>query len=284
VRRARANKNSPRREELLRIVLELFATEGYHATSVRDIADRAQIVSGSLFYHFKSKESMLEELVAPYFNSLLTGCMDVVAQEGRLASEAVVGLIEVTIATICDGMLEARVAAREWSVIESTFPDVAASVDMVDRIWLAVIEQGVKDGEFRSDIDPKVSYYMIRGALSDTVTWYSESGTKSAFEIARVYSSVFLGGIQKRGEPRPSLQGDEYRSRSSAGHELATVAGVTDNVQDRPVRPVDTPSRERSQPRQVSALANLRMQIASGREYLRQRSLDRLNGPTDRRE
>jgi TetR/AcrR family transcriptional regulator, cholesterol catabolism regulator len=281
VRRARANRESPRRAELLRIALELFATEGYHNTSVRDIADRAELVSGSLFYHFKSKESMLEDLVAPYFGKLLTGCMDVVSREERSASEAVVGLIEVTIATICDGMLEARVAEREWSVIASTFPEVAASVEMVDRIWLTVINRGVEDGEFRSDIDPKVTYFMLRGALSDTVTWYSDSGTRSAFDIARVYSSVFLGGIQKRGELPVSGQGPESRNPSSASHEIAAATGVTDDVPARQLRPVDTASRARSQPRQPSALANLRMQIASGREYFRQRSLDKLNGPTD---
>jgi TetR/AcrR family transcriptional regulator, cholesterol catabolism regulator len=284
MRRARANKESPRRAELLRIALELFATEGFHNTSVRDIADRAEIVSGSLFYHFKSKDSILEDLVAPYFSKLLAGLTDVVAQEERSASEAIVGLIEVTIATICDGLLEARVAEREWSVIESTFPDVADSVDMVDRIWLTAIEQGVKDGEFRSDIDPKLTYFMLRGALSDTVTWYSDSGTKRAFDIARVYSSVFLSGIQKRAEPAASLRGDEYRRTSYATHEVGTIADATDDVPARSSGQVGTPSRARNEPRQGSALSSLRLQIASGREYLRQRSLDKLNGPTDGQE
>jgi AcrR family transcriptional regulator len=197
LRRARANKNSPRRDELLRVALELFASEGYHGTSVRDIADHAQIVSGSLFYHFKSKESMLEELVAPYFNKLVTRCSAVTREEWP-ASNTVVGLIEVTIGLINEGVLEARIAARDWSVIESTFPDVAASLDMVDRIWLSVIEQGAQDGEFRSDIDPKISYNMIRGAMADMVGWYSEGGSKTASEIASIYSSVFLEGIRKR--------------------------------------------------------------------------------------
>ena len=197
LRRARAKKDSPRREELLRIALELFATKGYHNTSVRDIADHAQIVSGSLFYHFKSKESILEELIAPYFNKLLTNASEV-ARDERPASETIAGLIEVTIATVSEGTGVARIARRDWSVIVSNFPEVVASVNTVDSIWLTVLEQGAKDGEFRSDLDPKITYNMIRGALSDTVTWYSEGGRKTALEIASIYSLVFLEGIRKR--------------------------------------------------------------------------------------
>lgn len=177
--------------------MELFAEEGYHNTSVRDIADRAQIVSGSLFYHFKSKESMLEDLVAPYFYGLLAGC-SAVAQEGRPPDETIIGLIEVTIKTVSEGMLEARIAQRDWSVIASNFPQIAASVDKVDNLWLNALEEGIKSGQFRSDIDSRITYHMIRGALSDTVSWYSQTGKKTPAEIASVYSSVFLEGIRKR--------------------------------------------------------------------------------------
>jgi AcrR family transcriptional regulator len=189
-------KTSARREELLRIALELFATRGYHNTGVREIADHAQIVSGSLFHHFTSKESMLEEMMAPYFRTLFSRC-SAVAQEAS-GAHAVVGLIEATIVTISEGTRKARIGQREWKIIASNFPEIVAMVEKVDSIWMTVIEQGVKDGEFRSDIDPKITYNMLKGALSGTVNWYAESGGKTPSEIASIYSSVFLEGIRSR--------------------------------------------------------------------------------------
>ena len=45
-----------RREELLDLAATMFAQRGLRATTVRDIADAAGILSGSLYHHFASKE------------------------------------------------------------------------------------------------------------------------------------------------------------------------------------------------------------------------------------
>ena len=51
-----------RRDELLDLAATMFAERGLRATTVRDIADSAGILSGSLYHHFKSKEQMVEEV------------------------------------------------------------------------------------------------------------------------------------------------------------------------------------------------------------------------------
>ena len=52
-----------RRRELLETAAEVFAEQGYNATTVREIADAAGILAGSLYYHFDSKESMVDEIL-----------------------------------------------------------------------------------------------------------------------------------------------------------------------------------------------------------------------------
>src|SRR5712664_3667786 len=47
-----------RRHKLLMIASDLFATKGYDATSIRDVAAAAGVTSASLYYHFPSKEEM----------------------------------------------------------------------------------------------------------------------------------------------------------------------------------------------------------------------------------
>ena len=49
---------SGRRAELLRLAAEMFAERGFRATTVRDIADAAGILSGSLYHHFGGKAEL----------------------------------------------------------------------------------------------------------------------------------------------------------------------------------------------------------------------------------
>ncbi|WP_449340585.1 TetR/AcrR family transcriptional regulator, partial [Streptomyces canarius] len=62
-----------RRGELLNTAAEVFAEHGYNATTVRRIADHAGMLAGSLYYHFDSKESMLEEILRTFLDELWDG-------------------------------------------------------------------------------------------------------------------------------------------------------------------------------------------------------------------
>src|SRR5436190_22739324 len=59
-----------RRDELLGIAADLFAERGFKNTTVRDIADAAGILSGSLYHHFDSKEAMVDELLDTFQREL----------------------------------------------------------------------------------------------------------------------------------------------------------------------------------------------------------------------
>jgi AcrR family transcriptional regulator len=57
-------KRDPRgtRERLVRAALELFTTQGYHASTTPQIAARAGIAEGTIYRHFDSKEQLLNEI------------------------------------------------------------------------------------------------------------------------------------------------------------------------------------------------------------------------------
>src|SRR5699024_9163359 len=62
--------STTRREELLALAAGLFAEHGLRATTVRDIADAAGILSGSLYHHFSSKEAIVDEILRGFLDSL----------------------------------------------------------------------------------------------------------------------------------------------------------------------------------------------------------------------
>jgi AcrR family transcriptional regulator len=58
------------RARIQRVALELFAEQGYEATSLREIAERLDVTKAALYYHFKSKEDIVASLVEDYFGQM----------------------------------------------------------------------------------------------------------------------------------------------------------------------------------------------------------------------
>jgi AcrR family transcriptional regulator len=58
------------RERILEVALELFALQGYGATSIRDISEHLGMTKASLYYHFTSKEEILEAITSPFSDDL----------------------------------------------------------------------------------------------------------------------------------------------------------------------------------------------------------------------
>ncbi len=56
-------KGEKRKKELLKIAYDMFLTQGYENTSIDEIIEKAQIAKGTYYYHFQSKEQMLEEVI-----------------------------------------------------------------------------------------------------------------------------------------------------------------------------------------------------------------------------
>src|SRR5579863_7415001 len=55
----RAPRQDNRRQQLLDVAARLFRDRGFHVTSMRDIAHEVGMLSGSIYYHFSSKEELL---------------------------------------------------------------------------------------------------------------------------------------------------------------------------------------------------------------------------------
>src|SRR6266550_8765251 len=103
-----------RRAELLAIAAGLFADRGLRATTVRDIADAAGILSGSLYHHFDSKESMVDELV----HGLLDGLTDayrVIVATGDDPEHMLRALVREAFTAIATDRATVAVMVNEWN-------------------------------------------------------------------------------------------------------------------------------------------------------------------------
>jgi AcrR family transcriptional regulator len=60
------------RNQILDAALKLFAHRGFGATSVRDIAEAAELSKGNVYHHFPDKESIFRALLDRYFEAMST--------------------------------------------------------------------------------------------------------------------------------------------------------------------------------------------------------------------
>lgn len=59
----KGEKGEKRKQELLKIAYRLFISKGYEEVSIDEIIAEAQIAKGTFYYHFKSKDALLEAII-----------------------------------------------------------------------------------------------------------------------------------------------------------------------------------------------------------------------------
>lgn len=196
----KAPVSSPeRRGELLAIAADVFAEQGYNATTVRKIADAAGMLAGSLYYHFDSKESMLEEILSTFLAELWDG-YDTVLQSRLGPRETLEALVTESFREIDRHRSAVAIYQKESKhlVAQARFQYLTDSQQRFEKTWLTTLERGVEEGVFRDDLDIRLAYRFVRDTVWVAASWYRPGGGHSPEEIARQYLSMVLDGIAVR--------------------------------------------------------------------------------------
>jgi AcrR family transcriptional regulator len=191
-----------RRDELLEIAARLFAERGFKNTTVRDIADAAGILSGSLYHHFDSKEAMVDELLDTFQTELWEKYDEIEASalSPRAKLEAIV---RTSFDAIDHHHSEVAIFQNDAAYL-TTFERFAYLDERNNKfraLWTGLLEEGVRSGELRADLDVELVYRFLRDTVWVAVRWYRPGGTLSPADIADQYLTILLEGIATGGEP-----------------------------------------------------------------------------------
>ena len=188
-----------RREKILTSAAALFARKGVAATTVREIADEVGILSGSLYHHFESKEAMVDEIITPYLEDLRTRYKAVLAGDSDARSrlhDLIVASLEVTKAhphatEIYQNDVNYLAQVERFSYLKNAGKEVQGT-------WLEVINAGVSQGIFRSDLDSKIIYRLMRDAVWLSVRWFKPTRDYPIARLAEDCTALFLDGLAAR--------------------------------------------------------------------------------------
>lgn len=195
---------SGRRREVLDISAGLFADKGFRSTTVRDIADAAGILSGSLYHHFDSKESMLDEILREFLDELFGMYRAVIAdvddpwEQLRGCVIASFTAIDARPHAVAIYQAEARSLAQH-----ERFTYIAERLDEFREMWRGILYRGIESGAFRSDLDIDITYRFLRDTVWVAVRWYRPGGQLSVDAVAEQYLNILDKGIVETSKEQP---------------------------------------------------------------------------------
>ncbi|MFD7299140.1 TetR/AcrR family transcriptional regulator [Streptomyces sp. NPDC059897] len=191
-----------RRREHLATAAEVFAAHGYDATTVRRVADAAGMLAGSLYYHFDSKDSIVEEILRGFLDELW-GRYDTVLAAGHDPRETMRALVTESFREIDRHGPAVAIYQKESKALAARerFAFLAASQRKFEQTWLTTLQEGVAAGAFRADLDIRLTYRFVRDTVWVAASWYRPDGRHSPEEIAREYLAMVLDGIAETNHP-----------------------------------------------------------------------------------
>lgn len=195
-RRDTSARGHQRRDSILAVSAELFAKHGFQKTTVRDIADSAGVLSGSLYYYFESKEDIADALLARLMEYLWVRYQRVV-DSNATPREKLEGIVRVSLEGIDRYPNEVAIFQKEGPYLATTerFRYVAERNDQFHTMLTAILTDGVAQNAFRKDLHVEVVFRLIRDSMWPIVVWYRPGGPLTIDEVVSDYLTVLFTGM-----------------------------------------------------------------------------------------
>jgi len=165
--------------KLLTSAVRCFASNGFHATTTRDISSAVGLSPGALYVHFPSKEVVLFEIIRTAHQRVLA----YVTEPAVLGIEDPVRHLQALVARYTNWHARNHVAARvsqyELAGLSAEhYEEILETRHRTNDVFRAAVERGVTTGVF-ADVDVKRVSRAILSLGIDLVRWYRRDGSDS---------------------------------------------------------------------------------------------------------
>lgn len=184
------------REAIMDAAMHLFGKQGYSGTSMRDIASAVGVLPGSLYAHIESKEALLVDIVDDGIHRFLSAVRPHVESDVT-APEKLRAMVIAHVAVVADNPERSLVVFHQWRFLGDG--NIQAAIGKrrdYEQAFIGVIEDGMKSGAFRANLNRRIAVLTILGALNWTPEWLSPEGTLSPEEVGGMIADTLLMGVR----------------------------------------------------------------------------------------
>lgn len=182
------------RRDVVAAAGRMFAEKGYHGTSMRELGREIGLLGSSLYAHIDSKEDLLVEVVDEGARLFLDASERAMSTAGG-ADQKLRALIAGHIDVVLDHLDVVRTYINEARMLDSSHRGrIVAARDAYEARFRDVILQGIDDGKFRADLNPKIASIFLLSILNAIERWYRpDGGLDRDHLVAAVYEAVTPG-------------------------------------------------------------------------------------------
>ena len=199
----RERQREAKRNAVLQAAAQLFNERGFHATSLDDIAARLNVTKPTLYYYVKNKDEILLQCVSKGLTMMLEG-IDASRAAGGKAIDQLMTCMQVyaRIVTMDFGMCLIRVGDEQ--VPPESRKELRRLKSAIDQEFRRLVAEGVAEGSLQP-CDPKMTAFVIAGALSWIGRWYQPGGEYTPEQVAQQCIATLCEGVLRRPEDSTAL-------------------------------------------------------------------------------
>lgn len=183
-----------RSAEITAVAERLFSRQGYHATSMRQVAREMDLQGGSLYSHITGKSALLEAIVERAADRFQAAMDEVRAAEASPPERLRLAL-RAHVAVVTENRQAARVYFHDWRHLS---PDRQARIarrrDAYEAQWREIVAEGVTSGDFRG-VEPRTAALACLSLCNWIPQWYDPEGPMSPRTIADAFGDLILNGL-----------------------------------------------------------------------------------------
>lgn len=181
-----------KREEIVCAATRLFQQRGYHATSVKEIAEAAGILKGSIYHHINSKEELLFEITMKGIQPAIAQLEKVVNDPDLDATTKLKKALAIQIGTLTNYFDEMTIFLREKNFLSGKRKELYwKSRRQYEYLFRFLIDEGIQKGEF-APFSTKYTTLAIFGMTNWITEWYKPRGEEEMKEILQEFSRMIL--------------------------------------------------------------------------------------------
>ncbi|MFD6859362.1 TetR/AcrR family transcriptional regulator [Rhodococcus sp. NPDC060090] len=180
-----------RHDPILEHALEAFSENGFHGTTVRDLARRVGVTVPALYYHFENKEAVLVTLLDAAVLDLIDRVLASVGDGGADPVDRFSNAVEAIVLNMTYRAMRSGLDSELRHVSFENRRTYAATRKRLELIMLDLVRDGVEAGVFDVD-DAEETVRAMLGMLQSIARWYQLDGPLTPAQVADRYIVIAL--------------------------------------------------------------------------------------------
>jgi len=185
-----------KKDRLIQASIKLFAQQGYHNTTVAEIADEAGVAKGTVYWYFNSKEELFWGIIVSGVELLNSKLADEVEQINKSAIEKLEAIIRLHLDFFKKGKNIVKMTQEcSASPGENFYKEIQKLREVGTNSVAKIIREGQENGEFVSNIEAEELANFILGAIGGA---YNPSvyELEEVEETTNLILNIILNGIK----------------------------------------------------------------------------------------